>query len=214
VDSFSDVAPTRLVAILRGLTEPDAATVGACLYEAGFRALEVPLNSPDPLRTITTLRALLPVDCLVGAGTVVTGDQVQQCHDAGAQIIVSPNTNVDVITRTRSLGMQSLPGAATPTEAFTALGAGADLIKIFPAEQVGIAGLKAWAVVLPPRTGLIPVGGVDHANAAAWLRAGAAGLGVGSSLYTPGITVDDLRLRAISLIAAVHMAPPSARETA
>jgi 2-dehydro-3-deoxyphosphogalactonate aldolase len=214
VNSPAEAAPTRLIAILRGLTDRDAAAVGTCLYETGIRALEVPLNSPDPLRTIATLRALLPADCLVGAGTVVTTDQVQRCHDAGAQIIVSPNTNVDVIARTLDLGMQSLPGAATPSEAFTAIAAGATRVKIFPAEQVGIGGLRAWAVVLPPGTGLIPVGGVDESNAAAWLTAGAAGLGIGSSLYTPGIAIDDLRQRAISLITAVTTAPSSARESA
>jgi 2-dehydro-3-deoxyphosphogalactonate aldolase len=214
VNSPAEAAPTRLIAILRGLTDRDAAAVGACLYESGFRALEVPLNSPDPLRTIATLRAVLPVDCIVGAGTVVRADQVRGCADAGAQIIVSPNTDVEVITCTLDLGMQSLPGAATPSEAFTAIAAGATRVKIFPAEQVGIAGLRAWAVVLPPGTGLIPVGGVDESNAAAWLTAGAAGLGIGSSLYTPGITIGDLRQRAISLIAAVSTAPPAAKESA
>jgi 2-dehydro-3-deoxyphosphogalactonate aldolase len=176
--------------------------------------VEVPLNSPEPLRTITILRALLPDDCLVGAGTVLTAEQVRLCHDAGAQIIVSPNTDTGVITETLELGMQSLPGTATPSEAFRAIGAGATRIKIFPAAQVGFDGLKAWTAVVPREIGLIPVGGVDRSNIGAWLAAGATGLGIGSSLYRPGITVEDLRQRAISLIEAVQSAATSTRTPA
>jgi len=214
MNTAAEQEPATLIAILRGLTESDAAAVGRCLYEAGLRTVEVPLNSPEPLRTITTLRALLPDDCLVGAGTVLTAEQVRLCHDAGAQIIVSPNTDTGVITETLELGMQSLPGTATPSEAFRAIGAGATRIKIFPAAQVGFDGLKAWTAVVPREIGLIPVGGVDRSNIGAWLAAGATGLGIGSSLYRPGITVEDLRQRAISLIEAVQSAATSKRTPA
>ena len=214
MNAAADTQYPALIAILRGLTESDACTVGRCLYEAGLRTVEVPLNSPEPLRTITTLRALLPDDCLVGAGTVLTAGQVRLCHDAGAQIIVSPNTDTGVITATLELGMQSLPGTATPSEAFRAISAGATRIKIFPAAQVGFDGLKAWTAVVPRETGLIPVGGVDRSNLGAWLAAGATGFGIGSSLYRPGITVEDLRQRADSLIEAVQSAVTSIRTPA
>jgi 2-dehydro-3-deoxyphosphogalactonate aldolase len=173
--------------------------------------MEVPLNSPEPLQTITTLRKELPADCTIGAGTVITAAQVRQCHQAGAQIIVSPNTNTDVITETVRLGMGSFPGAATPSEAFAAIGAGAKFVKIFPAEQVGIAGLKAWTAVVPKEIGLIPVGGIDASNIAAWLKAGATGFGIGSALYKPGIAVEDLRQRAVCMTAALESALTSSR---
>ncbi|MCZ2404695.1 2-dehydro-3-deoxy-6-phosphogalactonate aldolase [Paenarthrobacter sp. Z7-10] len=198
----STTTPSQLIAILRGLTTADAKDVGECLYEAGFRSLEVPLNSPEPLATIRVLRDLLPADCLVGAGTVLTVDQVAQCADAGAQTIVSPNTDTAVIAETVRLGMESYPGAATPSEAFAAIGAGARNVKLFPAEQVGTAGLKAWTAVVPQHIGLLPVGGVTASNIAAWLAAGATGFGIGSSLYRPGITVEDLRPRADAIFTA------------
>lgn len=207
-------SPAALIAILRGLTEAAAVDVSRCLYNAGFRSLEVPLNSPDPLRTIRTLRDALPTDCTVGAGTVLTVDQVGRCHEAGAQLIVSPNTNPAVITETVRLGMRSFPGAATPSEAFAALGAGARDVKIFPADQVGIAGLRAWTAVLPHDVGLIPVGGVDADNIGAWLRAGATGFGIGSSLYTPGVSIDELRRRATAITTALNLALTPTRRTA
>lgn len=191
-----------LIAILRGVREPEAVDVGMCLYEEGFRSLEVPLNSPNPLRSIAALRAALPSDCLVGAGTVLTAEQVRECADAGAEMIISPNTDHGVIRETMRLGLQAFPGAATPTEAFVALSEGARNIKIFPADQVGMAGMKAWTAVLPVGTGLLPVGGVDADTMAAWLAAGATGFGVGSSLYRAGITVDELRTRAAGIVSA------------
>ena len=204
----------RLIAILRGLTDAGAVDVGGCLYGAGFRVLEVPLNSPDPLRTIATLRKTLPDDCIVGAGTVITVKEVRQCHDVGAQIIVSPNTDTAVIAETVRLGMASVPGAATPSEAFAAVGAGAKCVKIFPAEQVGIAGLRAWTAVVPKEIGLIPVGGIDASNIGAWLKAGATGFGIGSALYQPGIAVEDLRQRAASITAALESALTASRRSA
>ncbi|WP_166789602.1 2-dehydro-3-deoxy-6-phosphogalactonate aldolase [Cryobacterium fucosi] len=202
-----------LIAILRGLTVSDAVSVGECLYEAGFRTLEVPLNSPDPLPTISALEKVLPANCMVGAGTVVTVEQVRQCHEAGAQIIVSPNTDVAVIAETIRLGMLSFPGTATPSDAFAAIGAGATSVKIFPANQVGINGLKAWTAVVPKEIGLIPVGGVDAANIGEWMAAGATGFGIGSSLYKPGIAVEDLRQRAVAMIAAWDSALDSTRKS-
>lgn len=200
------MASTVLIAILRGLTNAEATGIGQCLYDAGFRSLEVPLNSPDPLRSISILQAFLPDDCVVGAGTVITVDQVRRCHEAGAQIIVAPNTNAAVIAETVRLGMGSFPGAATPSEAFAAIGAGAGSVKVFPAEQVGTAGLKAWTAVLPNEIGLIPVGGVDATNIGAWLRAGATGFGIGSALFKPGIALDELRQRAVAMTASLEAA--------
>ncbi|TFD03993.1 2-dehydro-3-deoxy-6-phosphogalactonate aldolase [Cryobacterium sinapicolor] len=202
-----------LIAILRGLTVSDAVSVGECLYESGFRTLEVPLNSPDPLLTISALKEALPANCMVGAGTVLTVKQVRQCHEAGAQIIVSPNTDVAVIAETIRLGMLSFPGAATPSDAFAAIGAGATSVKIFPADQVGINGLKAWTAVVPKEIGLIPVGGVDAANIGEWMAAGATGFGIGSSLYKPGIAVEELRQRAIAMIAAWASSLDSTRKS-
>lgn len=199
-----DIISRDLIAILRGLTNAQAVEIGECLYEAGFRSLEVPLSSPDPLLTIRTLRRTLPPDCVVGAGTVLTADQVRQCAQAGAQMIVSPNTDIGVIMQTLQLGLQSYPGATTPSEAFAAIGAGASNIKVFPANQVGICGLRAWRAVLPKAIGLIPVGGVVATEMRAWRAAGATGFGIGSSLYKAGLTAEELRPRALAFIDALR----------
>ncbi|KUM31126.1 2-dehydro-3-deoxy-6-phosphogalactonate aldolase [Arthrobacter sp. EpRS66] len=191
-----------LVAILRGLHPDEAQAVGEVLYSSGFRSLEVPLNSPEPLKSIELLRNILPEDAVVGAGTVLDVEQVRSCHSAGSQIIVSPNTNVSVIRETVALGMDSFPGAATPSNAFDAIEAGAKNVKIFPAEQVGLAGFKAWTAVLPAEIGLIPVGGINEENMAQWLDAGATGFGIGSSLYKSGRSIEDLKTRAGKLVAA------------
>ncbi|MGP9785265.1 2-dehydro-3-deoxy-6-phosphogalactonate aldolase [Glutamicibacter sp. 287] len=191
-----------LVAILRGLHPSEAQGVGEALYASGFRSLEVPLNSPEPLKSIEILRGALPEDAVVGAGTVLTVDQVRSCQDAGSQIIVSPNTNVRVIQETVALGMDSFPGAATPSNAFDAIEAGAKNVKIFPAEQVGLAGFKAWTAVIPSGIGLIPVGGINEENMAQWLEAGATGFGIGSSLYKSGRSLEDLKTRAGNLVSA------------
>jgi 2-dehydro-3-deoxyphosphogalactonate aldolase len=200
--------PTGLIAILRGLTPQEAPDVGRALYSAGIRILEVPLNSPDPLESIRLLREDLPQDARVGAGTVLSRAQVADVAAAGGQLIVSPNANTDVIAATASLGLLSYPGVATPTEAFAALDAGATALKIFPSETVGIAGMKAWSSVLPAGTQLLPVGGVDDQTLTAWLQAGAAGAGIGSWLYKPGRTVEEVTTRAASLVAAwnAHLA--------
>lgn len=194
--------PTGLVAILRGLTPREAPGVGQQLYEAGFRALEVPLNSPDPLTSISLLRENLPQNCAVGAGTVLTVEEVHAAHAAGSGIVVSPTVDPEVIAETVRLGMRSYPGVTTPTEAFTAVKAGARSLKLFPSDAVGISGMKAWQAVLPKDIEFLPVGGIDASNLGAWVTAGASGAGIGSSLYKPGITVEDLSSRAVALIQA------------
>lgn len=192
--------PTGLVAILRGVTPADAVAVAEAIFDAGFHAVEVPYNSPDPLESVRRIRAAGPADRRVGAGTVLTPDQVRRAADAGASLIVSPNTRADVVAETVRLGLASYPGAATPTEAFVALDAGARAIKLFPSTAVGTDGMRAWASVLPTGTELIPVGGVDATNLAGWIAAGAAGAGIGTSLYRPGDAPDVVGERATELV--------------
>jgi 2-dehydro-3-deoxyphosphogalactonate aldolase len=196
--------PTGLVAILRGVTPADAVAVAVAVFAAGFDAVEVPYNSPDPLESIRRVRAAGPADRRVGAGTVLTPDDVRRAADAGASLIVSPNTRADVVAETVRLGLESYPGAATPTEAFAALDAGARAIKLFPSSAIGIDGMRAWASVLPAGTQLVPVGGVDAANLADWARAGAAGAGLGTSLYRPGDTPEVVGERAAELVRIWH----------
>jgi 2-dehydro-3-deoxyphosphogalactonate aldolase len=196
--------PTGLVAILRGVTPDDAVAVAEAVLDAGFDAVEVPYNSPDPLESIRRIRAAGPPDRRVGAGTVLTPDDVRRAADAGASLIVSPNTRADVVAETVRLGLASYPGAATPTEAFTAVDAGARAVKLFPSTSIGIDGMRAWASVLPPGTELVPVGGVDATNLAAWAAAGAAGVGVGTSLYRPGDAPETVGARAAELVRIWH----------
>ena len=182
-----DAAMRRLplVAILRGLPSTDAAAIGGALDSAGFSIIEVPLNSPQPLASIATLAAQLP-NALIGAGTALTPAQVEEVHAAGGQLIVSPNADADVIRAAVRLGMVCLPGVMTPTEAFAALAAGASGIKIFPAELVPPAGVKALRAVLSADTLVLPVGGITPEAMAAYRAAGANGFGLGSALYKPG----------------------------
>jgi 2-dehydro-3-deoxyphosphogalactonate aldolase len=196
--------PTGLVAILRGVTPDDAVAVAEAVLDAGFDAVEVPYNSPEPLESIRRIRAAGPPDRRVGAGTVLTPDDVRRAADAGASLIVSPNTRADVVAETVRLGLGSYPGAATPTEAFAALDAGARAVKLFPSTTIGIDGMRAWASVLPPGTELVPVGGVDATNLAAWAAAGAAGAGVGTSLYRPGDAPATVGARAAELVRIWH----------
>ena len=192
---------TGLIAILRGITPDEAPAIGRALHEAGFVILEVPLNSPDPYRSIQLLRDALP-GCTVGAGTVLTAAEVADAHAAGAQIIVSPNTNPAVISETVRRGLRSYPGAATPSEAFTAIAAGAGAVKVFPAIQVGPAGMKAWTDVLPAAVELIPVGGLKAEDFRTWVAAGATGFGIGSALYRAGTPVPVVASRARELQSA------------
>jgi 2-dehydro-3-deoxyphosphogalactonate aldolase len=202
LEKFS--AATRelpLVAILRGLTPIEAADIGDAIVEPGFRLLEVPLNSPEPLASIALMRTRFP-RALVGAGTVLDVQQVRDVHAAGGELIVSPNFNAQVIAEAVRLGMVCLPGVMTPTEAFGALAAGATGLKLFPAELASPAVVKALLAVLPRGTPLMPVGGITPANMAEWRAAGATGFGIGSALYKPGKTASAVRADAARFIAA------------
>jgi 2-dehydro-3-deoxyphosphogalactonate aldolase len=193
-----------LVAILRGITPDEVIPIATALYDAGFRCIEVPLNSPDPLTSISALAAHFGESALIGAGTVLTTADVERVATAGGRIIISPNCNVDVITATKAAGLQSLPAYFTPSEAFRAIEAGADGLKLFPAEIAGPAGLKAMRAVLPAGFAVLPVGGVDQTNMAAYLAAGATGFGIGSTLYAPGRSVSDVSERAKALVGALR----------
>ncbi|WP_213958393.1 2-dehydro-3-deoxy-6-phosphogalactonate aldolase [Variovorax sp. dw_954] len=190
-----------LIAILRGLTPAEAADMGDAIVEPGFRLLEVPLNSPRPLESIASMRQRFP-QALVGAGTVLNAQQVREVHAAGGQLIVSPNFNAEVIAEAVRLDMVCLPGVMTPTEAFGALAAGATGLKLFPAELASPAVVKALLAVLPAGTPLMPVGGIAPHNMGEWRAAGAAGFGIGSSLYKPGKTAAAVREDATKFVSA------------
>lgn len=202
VDKFKTaMGELPLVAILRGLKPEEAADIGDVLVEAGFRLIEVPLNSPQPLDSIATLRQRFP-QAMIGAGTVLTAAEARDVARAGGELVVAPNFDCDVVAETLRLGMTSLPGILTPTEAFAALGAGAHGLKLFPAELASPAVVKALLAVLPKGTPLIPVGGIGADNLAAWRAAGAAGFGLGSSLYKPGDDAATVRLKAAAIVSA------------
>ena len=181
------MARLPLVAILRGLQPLEALAVGQVLVDAGWDLIEVPLNSPQPLQSIATLRKSFP-QALVGAGTVLTPEDVRQVHSAGGELIVSPNFNPAVVAEAVRLGMVCLPGVMTASEAFAALAAGASGLKIFPAEMVTPMVLKALRAVLPAETLVLPVGGISPLNMPAFRTAGANGFGIGSALFKPGMT--------------------------
>ncbi|GAC1035884.1 2-dehydro-3-deoxy-6-phosphogalactonate aldolase [Pseudomonas sp. No.117] len=177
-----------LIAILRGVTPDEIVPVGRALYDAGFRVIEIPLNSPQPFDSIRRLTAELGDSCLIGAGTVLTEAQVAEVDAAGGRLIVSPNANLAVIRASKAAGLVSAPGVATPSEGFAALDAGADSLKLFPAEQLGPAVVKAWRAVFPKELALLPVGGITPDNMGPYVAAGANGFGLGSALYKPGLT--------------------------
>ncbi len=191
-----------LVAILRGLPAEDAASVGAALFEAGFRAVEVPLNRPGALQAIATLAALAPAGTLIGAGTVMSPQDVQAVAEAGGRLIVCPHCDPAVIDEAVALGLWCVPGVGTASEAFTALRHGAHGLKLFPAEVWGPRGLKALKAVLPEGTPLWPVGGVAADNLAQWTAAGATGFGIGGQLYQPGDSAVALGQRAREFVHA------------
>ncbi|WP_332816137.1 2-dehydro-3-deoxy-6-phosphogalactonate aldolase [Ramlibacter sp.] len=199
-----------LIAILRGLRPEEAVAIGRALYDAGFRIIEVPLNSPDPLASIRALRDALPADALVGAGTVTS---VQACADvaaAGGQIVVMPHSDPAVIRAAKAAGMACAPGVATLTEAYAALAAGADILKLFPAEALSPAVLKAWRAVLKPPVALVPVGGITPDSIAPYAAAGASGFGLGSALYRPGDSAADVARHAAAFMQAWRLACPAA----
>lgn len=194
--------PTGLVAILRGLTPERATEVGEALVGAGLTTLEVPLNSPDPLRSITILREQLGDRALVGAGTVLDAVAVDAAVEAGAQLIVCPHTDPDVVAEAVACQVPVYPGVATVSEAFTAIRNGARAVKVFPADQVGLSAVRAWTAVLPPEVELVPVGGVSAGQFDDWVTAGASGFGIGSALFTPEVPSALLAERAETLVAA------------
>jgi 2-dehydro-3-deoxyphosphogalactonate aldolase len=196
------LAQNGLIAILRGLHPQEAAAIGEVLYAAGFRVIEVPLNSPSPYESIRILRKALPADCLIGAGTVLTPEQVERVKDAGGQVIVMPHSDAKVLRAAKAAGLFLSPGVATPTEAFAALEEGADILKMFPAEQMGPAVVKAWLAVLPSGTVLAPVGGITPDNMQAFIDAGVKGFGLGSGLFKPGMTAEQVAVNAKAYVAA------------
>lgn len=200
------VAPApQMIAILRGLTPARAAETATALVIAGFRSIEVPLNSPDPLESIGRLAAAYR-DCLVGAGTVLSVAEVDQVHAVGGRLVVAPNCDAAVIRRALELGMRVLPGVATPTEAFAAIRAGATELKLFPASSYGPGHLRALKSVLPGHVRMYPVGGIGPDQLASWLEAGADGFGFGGELFRPAYSLAEISSRAQSLFDALRAA--------
>lgn len=191
-----------LVAILRGLTPTEAEPVAQTLYQAGFRLIEVPLNSPDPFTSIARIRQCLPDDALVGAGTVLEASDVSRLQAIGGELVVMPHADTSVISAAKALGLICMPGIVTPTEAFAALNAGADALKLFPAELVTPAIMKAMRPILPKGTRLFPVGGITPDTMAPFLATGASGFGLGSALYSPGVSLAQLSRQAECFVAA------------
>jgi len=195
-------AACPLVAILRGLTPAEAEGVGDALVDAGFTLLEVPLNSPDPLVSIAAMAKRYAGRAMVGAGTVLTPEAVAQVAEAGGELIISPNTNTDVIRASVARGLVSLPGYYTPSEGFAALAAGAHALKLFPADGASPAFLKAQRAVLPKATRVLAVGGISPDTMAPWRAAGADGFGLGSNLYRAGKSVADVARDAAAFVTA------------
>lgn len=191
-----------LIAILRGISPAQAETVARTLYDEGFRVIEVPLNSPSPHESIRLIRRALPAEAVVGAGTVLGLDQVEAVRQAGGELVVMPHADTAIIRAAKAAGMLCVPGISTPTEAFAALWAGADSLKLFPAELITPQVLRAMRVVLPRTACMLPVGGITPADMEAYMQAGASGFGIGSALYRPGITLDSLRRNASLFVQA------------
>ena len=195
------MAQLPLIAILRGLTPAEAPAIGQVLVDTGFAIIEVPLNSPEPLQSIAALTQLFP-QTLIGAGTVLNAQQVKDVHAAGGRLVVAPNFNPAVVTQALALDMVVVPGVATPSEAFAALDAGAHGLKLFPAEMISPATVKAMRAVLPNTAALIPVGGITPSNMALYLAAGARGFGLGSTLYAQGRSAQEVQIQAQAFVHA------------
>lgn len=201
----------KIIAILRGIRPEEATAAADVLVDAGITVIEVPLNSPDALMSISHMadRMVGRTDVTIGAGTVLTAHEVREVAAVGGQLIVSPNCNFDVIRETRAQGMASWPGVFTPSEAFVALSAGASGLKLFPGEMAGPSGLKAMRAVLPGETQVYAVGGAGPDNFGTWIGAGANGFGIGSALYKPGITMTELSNNAQQIVSAYDQAQAS-----
>lgn len=191
-----------IIAILRGITLDEVASVGDALYASGIRIVEVPLNSPEPFRSIAALAARFQGRMIVGAGTVLDTESVDRVKSAGGQISVSPDCNPDVIARAVERNLVPLPGVFTPTEAFAAVRAGARHLKLFPAEAASPRTVKAWKAVLPKDVRVYAVGGVTPANMKDWAEAGCAGFGIGSNIYKPGMNAENVGKAACEFVAA------------
>ena len=200
--------PLPLIAVLRGITPEEIAKVGRALFDEGFRILEVPLNSPRPFESIRLLAQEFANRCLVGAGTVIDPSDVARVRDSGGALIVMPHADPEVIREAKRLGLVCVPGVATATEAFAALAAGADGLKMFPAEALPPPTIKAWRAVLPSGTLVFAVGGVRPDNMAPYWAAGADGFGTGSNLYSPGLDGARVRANAAAYAAAFRALAP------
>jgi 2-dehydro-3-deoxyphosphogalactonate aldolase len=196
----------NIIAILRGISPEEAKPVCEALIEAGLTTIEIPLNSPRPLQSIEQLSKAFGSVATIGAGTVLTAQEVRDVASAGGKIIVSPSFDAEVVIETKALKMASWPGVLTPSECFAALKAGADGLKIFPCSVVGPAGIKAMRAVLPPQTAVYAVGGAGPANFAEWFKAGITGFGIGTALYQPGNSLADLRKAAQEIVRAYDSA--------
>jgi len=196
-----------LIAVLRGISPEEIPAISDVLVDAGFRILEVPLNSPRPFDSIALLSRRLDRTCLTGAGTVRDPADIARVRDAGGTLIVMPHADLAVVREAKQADMVALPGVATPTEAFAALDAGADGLKMFPAEGLPPAVLKAWRAVLPKSALVFPVGGIKPDNMAGYWAAGASGFGTGSNLYRPGASAEDVRAMAASFAAGFRALP-------
>ena len=196
------MAKLPLVAILRGIKPAESSGILRALLAEGFLLIEAPLNSPEPYESIRAMRAIAPPEALVGAGTVKTVDEVAAVAEAGGDLIVMPHADVAIIAAAKARRLTALPGVATPTEAFAALGAGADGLKAFPAEMITPTVVKAWRAVIPASVPIMPVGGITPDNMAPYLAAGANGFGLGSALYRPGDSAAEVSEKAAAFVAA------------
>lgn len=206
IDQLLDAGAPPVVSILRGVTSAEVVEIGAALVAAGIRIIEVPLNSPDPFASIEALQAEFGNEALIGAGTVLDAASVERLAQTGAKLMVAPNTNAAVIAPAIELRLEPLPGFVTPSEAFAAIAAGASRLKLFPASSFGPAYLRALREVLPADIGVWAVGGVDAANLAEWIGAGAEGVALGGSLYRPGTSAADVAAKAMRVVAAWNKA--------